>query len=61
MAVQTTVVGAWVEGAVRNWFEEEEGGDGRRYGKSPQEKAAFMVQMGYFWTISSREHFFLSE
>ena len=30
MAVKTTVVGAWVEGAVRNWFEEEEGGDGRR-------------------------------
>ena len=30
MVVQTTVVGAWVEGAVRNWFEEEEGGDGKR-------------------------------
>ena len=30
MVVQCTVVGAWVEGAVRNWFEEEEGGDGKR-------------------------------
>ena len=28
MAVKTTVVGAWVEGAVKNWFTEEE--DGRR-------------------------------
>ena len=28
--VKCTVVGAWVEGAVRNWFEEEEGGDGKR-------------------------------
>ena len=30
MVVKCTVVGAWVEGAVRNWFEEEEGGDGKR-------------------------------
>ena len=28
MSVKTTVVGAWVEGAVKNWFTEEE--DGRR-------------------------------
>ena len=31
MVVQCTVVGAWVEGAVRNWFEEDEGGDGKRW------------------------------
>ena len=30
MVVQCTVVGAWVEGAVRNWFEEDDGGDGKR-------------------------------